>query len=148
MGQAASVAEQPTLSRVEPPRLLAILRDLCNEIGADTIDEQQSGGRAAQEFFGRNLSGQDGQLIVALRAGLERLARSATVDSAQADAAVRSALDGAEFVAGGDILLGRRARLAELLPSFVFLTLLPISGKAEALRLATRAAGLLAVSDA
>ena len=56
---------------------------------------------------------------------------------------MQAALDGAEFVARGDILTGRR-RLPQLLPSFAFLAVLPQMGKAEALRVAGRAAQLVA----
>ena len=57
--------------------------------------------------------------------------------------ALQGALDGAEFVVRGDILLGQSARLSQRLPSFVFLVLLPLLGKPEALRAADRAARLL-----
>lgn len=85
------------------------------------------------------------QLVAQIRAGLLDLARP-TLDRARVHeaASLRNALDGMEFVVRDDIVSGRAAGLHERLPSFVFLTLLPLLGREEALALAGQAAGLLA----
>jgi hypothetical protein len=91
------------------------------------------------------LSEEDEHLVAELWEGLASLAGSRRAQPRLAPA-VQGALDGAEFVVRGAILTARPGRLPQLLPSFVFLVMLPISGKPEALRVSRRAARLLAES--
>jgi len=46
---------------------------------------------------------------------------------------------GSKYVLRGDISQGRASELARRLPSFVFLVLLPLLGRPEAMRVAARA---------
>jgi hypothetical protein len=57
--------------------------------------------------------------------------------------AVGAALDGAELVIRGELVRGNADRLADLMPSFVFLVTLPIVDQDEALALSRRAAELV-----
>jgi hypothetical protein len=121
--------------------LLEALSELCAEIGRDSVAEEAPAGEsAAEQLRTVRLSSEDEAFVAGLRAGLTRLAG---VGRSEPRAAVRGALDGAEFVARGELMVGHRARLPQMLPGFVFLVLLPLSGSAEALRLSERAASLL-----
>jgi hypothetical protein len=121
--------------------LLEALSELCAETGRGPAAEEAPAGESAAEALQTvRLSSEDEALVAGLRAGLTRLAG---VGRSEPRAAVRGALDGAEFVARGELIVGHRARLSDLLPSFVFLVLLPLNGSAEALRLSERAARLL-----
>ena len=54
-----------------------------------------------------------------------------------------AALDGAELVMRGEILLGNGARLWVMVPSFAFLATLPVTGKERALALSRRVEELM-----
>jgi hypothetical protein len=136
--KALAVADGPALKGTERKRLLRVLSDLSDGEG----NPARARRREAEGLTAR-LEENDEQLVTEIRAGLARLAGMRQGEPAEATAAVRGALDGAEFVVRGDLLLGRSARLPQLLPSFVFLVLLPLLGKPEALRAAERAARLL-----
>jgi hypothetical protein len=83
------------------------------------------------------------QLLEGLRAALARLADSRRQEPGDGAAAVCAVLDGAQLAARCSILLGRTDELRSELPGFVYLAVLSVSGEAEALRLAQRAAQLL-----
>jgi hypothetical protein len=143
--EALAVAEDGhTLKGTERKRLLRVLSDLSDGKGDDVrARRRQAEGFAAERPLDPRLGDDDEQLVTELRAGLAMLARSRQGEPVDSAAAVQGALDGAEFVVRGDLLSGRGARLPQLLPSFVFLVLLPLLGKPEALRAAERAARLL-----
>jgi hypothetical protein len=84
-------------------------------------------------------------LVAAVRNGLERVAMAAGAarQAAPAEEAVGAALDGAEMVVRGELVCGKPARVATLLPSFVFLVTLPLVEQDEALKLSRRTAELL-----
>jgi hypothetical protein len=129
-------------------RLLSVLGQLSDQrekgvsVAAEPSDAHSVAGSAAIP-----LSPEDEHLVLALRCALADLATPANSTAAPALVSLRAALDGAEFVIRGDISGGRRARLDESIPSFVFLVLLPQSGRQEALRVAGRAAGLLGTAS-
>jgi hypothetical protein len=130
----------------ESAHVLRILSDLCDEFAAEGYAKEPAQDReraVAERRPATALTSEEEELVSGLKAGLARLAgpsRGGPVETA----AVQAALDGAEFVARGDILTGQRRRLPQLLPSFAFLAVLPQMGKAEALRVAGRAAQLVA----
>jgi hypothetical protein len=141
--KALAVAEGPALKGIERKRLLRVLSDLAEGEGSEgRAQNGQAEELAAERPFEARLGEDDEQLVTELRAGLAKLAGSRREKPVDA-AAVQGALDGAEFVVRGDLLSGRGARIPQLLPSFVFLVLLPLLGKPEALRAAERAARLL-----
>jgi hypothetical protein len=142
--KALAVADRPALKGTERKHLLRVLSDLSDGDGNPArAQRKEAEGLAAERPLDTRLEENDEQLVTEIRAGLARLAGLRQGEPAEATAAVRGALDGAEFVVRGDLLLGRSARLPQLLPSFVFLVLLPLLGKPEALRAAERAARLL-----
>lgn len=144
MDKALAVAEGPALKGIERKRLLRVLSDLSEGEGDEARAQHgQAEELAAGRPFDARLGEDDEQLVTELRAGLAKLAGSRRGEPVDGTAAVQGALDGAEFVVRGDLLSGRGARLPQLLPSFVFLVLLPLLGKPEALRAAERAARLL-----
>ena len=57
---------------------------------------------------------------------------------------VQMVLDGAEMMIRGEILKGKRERLPQMLPDFVFLVALPIVDQDRALALSQRASELIA----
>jgi hypothetical protein len=123
---------------MERRRLIQVLGALSSEGCA----EEPAQHRHVEALASNSRLDQDEQLVSELRAGLARLAglRRGPV----APLALQGALDGAEFVVRGDILSGQSARLPQRLPGFVFLVLLPLLGKPDALRAADRAGRLLA----
>jgi hypothetical protein len=145
MDEALAVADGgPALKGIERKRLLRVLSDLSDGEGnAARAQRREDEGLASNPSFDVRLGEDDERLVTELRAALAKLAGLRQGEPAEMTAAVRGALDGAEFVVRGDLLLGRSTRLPQLLPSFVFLVMLPLLGKPEALRAAERAARLL-----
>jgi hypothetical protein len=142
--EALAVADGPALKGIERKRLLRVLSDLSAGEGNEArAQRRQTEGLAAERPLEGRLDKDDERLVMELRAGLAKLAGLRPGEPVEAAAAVQGALDGAEFVVRGDLLSGRGARLPQLLPSFVFLVMLPLLGKPEALRAAERAARLL-----
>jgi hypothetical protein len=133
-----AVADRPAVG-IERRRSIQVLSDLSNEDSAKAPDRQQQGETLASN----SRLDQDEQLVTELRAGLARLAGLRPGEPVE-PLALQGALDGAEFVVRSDLLLGQSGRLPQRLPSFVFLVLLPLLGKPEALHAADRAARLLA----
>ena len=123
MDETVAVADLPA-EGIERRRLIQVLSDLSN---------------GCTKALAPNGLDQDEQLVTELRAGLAGLAGLRPGEPVE-PLALLWALDGAEFVVRNDILLGQSARLPHRLPSFVFLVLLPLLGKPEALRAANWAA--------
>jgi hypothetical protein len=143
--QAVAVAGGQKLKGSERKRLLWALAELSTEDGPGSrgIQPKQADTPLAERPLDATLGAEDERLVTELRAGLAELAGLSPGETVEGAVAVRRALDGAEFVVRGDLLTGQSARLPQLLPSFVFLVLLPLLGKPEALRVAERAARLL-----
>ena len=134
MDETVAVADLPA-EGIERRRLIQVLSDLSNEGCTKTLAQHLQ----AEPVAPNSGLEQDEQLVTELRAGLERLAGLRLGEPVEPPALLW-ALDGAEFVVRSDILLGQSARLPHRLPSFVFLVLLPLLGKPEALRAANWAA--------
>jgi hypothetical protein len=129
----------------ERAHVLRILGELCDEFATGAPGGEPSADReplVAEQRPSTMLSNEEEELVSGLKAGLARLAGPSQGGPVET-AAVQAALDGAEFVARGEILTGQR-RLPQLLPSFAFLAVLPQMGKTDALRVAGRAAQLVA----
>jgi hypothetical protein len=143
--KALAVADGPALKGTERKRLLRVLSDLSEAEGGGALARRRQAEeeRIAQQPFDGRLGEEDERLVTELRDGLAKLAGSRPGEPAESAVAVQGALDGAEFVVRGDLLSGRSGRIPQLLPSFVFLVLLPLLGKPEALGAAERAARLL-----
>ena len=137
MDETVAVADRPA-EGIERRRSIQVLSDLYNE-GRTEAPAQH---RQAETLASNSRLDQDEQLVTELRAGLARLAGLRPGEPVE-PLALQGALEGAEFVVRSDILSGQSARLPQRLPSFVFLVLLPLLGKPEALRAADRAARLL-----
>jgi hypothetical protein len=140
MDQQARLEDGPQAIGAERARWLQALVDLCADRPQAEPDRMPlaDGPRLAAP-----LGLEDDRLLSSLRTGLKQLAGSGPEPLEDSESALRAALDGAELVARGEILSGERRRLSDLLPSFAFLVVLPRSGTAEALRVATRASHLV-----
>jgi hypothetical protein len=128
-------------------RIVAAIEELSAELGSS---EELSAQSRRWAETGRRAPGQldagDEELIVRLRAALARLAAAARAgeDGVKgSERAVTTALDGAELVMRGEILLGNGDRISDLVPSFAFLATLPMTGKQRALTISRRATELL-----
>lgn len=149
MHEAMVVADRSGLEAVERRRLLRALVELCDEVCAAEPREPARDGDVIPEAWrpAAVLGSDDEELVAGLRFGLGRLATGVGSGGAgQVATAVRRRLDGAEFVMRREIMMGQGERLPRLLPSFVFLVVLPLLGHAEALRVSERAARLLGVA--
>jgi hypothetical protein len=101
---------------------------------------------AAGEMPRGQLDAKDEELIAGLRGALARLAAAARTGEdggGASEGAVIAALDGAELVMRGEIMLGNGECISDLVPSFAFLATLPITGKERALAISRRATKLL-----
>lgn len=97
-------------------------------------------GKAMGEF----LNSEDEQLVALLRRSLARIAAAAAPDDGgTTGTAVGAALDGAEMVIRGELLRGNAEQLPALLPSFVYLVVLPVAKQGRALELSRRAKVLI-----
>lgn len=138
MDETVAIADR-FAERTERRRLIQVLGALSSEGCA----EEPAQHRHVEAPASNLRLDQDEQLVSELRAGLARLA-GLRPGGPVAPLALQGAIDGAEFVVRGDILSGQSARLPQRLPGFVFLVLLPLLGKPDALRAADRAGRLLA----
>lgn len=135
------------MSGAEWQRIVAAIEELSIELGYSDEPAERSRRWAGGSKTNRgHLDSADEELIARLRGALASLA-SAAQDSGDggrnSEAAVIAALDGAELVMRGEILLGNGARLSALVPSFAFLATLPVVGKERSLTLSRRVAELL-----
>jgi len=139
-GEALAPLEDPGGGRHGELGMLAVLGRLRSEMGGRAQTPGADSGLAepctpASWRLGR----EEDQFVIDLRQALLALVASRLDQAGPAPAGLRDALDGAEYVARSDIYSGEGGRLAERLPSFVFLALLPVLGRAEAVAAATRA---------
>jgi hypothetical protein len=138
------VLAQP--ERTEGERLLHALGELCGESvdGNGALREEPHDKARPAEWPPISMPSKEGEeLVVGLRTGLERLADSRRQKPGEGATAVSAALDGAQLAARCDILMGQTEQLRQLLPTFAYLVVLPLSGEAEALLVADQAARLL-----
>jgi hypothetical protein len=132
---------------VDGGEIVAVLEELCGELGdGGELSEQGRRWADAAETGPGPLNREGEELVVRLRGALARLASAAQRgdggDGRQENAVI-AALDGAELVTRGEILLGNGAGLSGLAPSFAFLATLPVTGKERALELSRRVEELL-----
>jgi hypothetical protein len=123
-------------------RALQVLGDLAGG-NRPAAAAGQRGERREGEQPHTMLPAEDEQFVIALKAGLARLAESWRNETADVATAVNKALDSAEFLTRCQLLGGQSAQVPQLLPSFVYLVLSPPLGRPEALSVATRSAQLL-----
>jgi hypothetical protein len=91
------------------------------------------------------LNSEDEELVMNVRRGLAKVAAAlgcASSDDASGKA-VGAALDGAEIVMRGELVIGNAAQLPALMPSFVFLVALPVVDQDRALQVSRRTAQLV-----
>jgi hypothetical protein len=127
--------------------LVRIADELCAELGLEGIDEVVGARSSLGEegVMAGILSTTDEELVSRLRTSLARI--SAALGARPGDPrgqAVLAALDGAEMVVRGELLVGNADQLPRLMPSFVFLVALPIVEQDRALELSRRTAQLIA----
>ena len=132
----------------EREALIGLADRLSIELGYSEDGEISAGhsvlGGGASPMAGL-LSSEDELLVVRVRQGLARVAAALSgegSDGASASA-VGAALDGAEMVMRGELVRGNAARLPALMPSFVFLVVLPVVDQDRALDLSRRTEQLL-----
>jgi hypothetical protein len=134
-------------------RLLAAISQLCAELGdgesrpSEQCAGAQAPGLAAIAFEGM-LDSRDARLVDAIRGELALLAATALGSGPQPAAvsdAVQVAQDGAELVMRRELSEGNPEKLADFLPSFVYLIVLAPRGEERAQELSLRAQELLGV---
>jgi hypothetical protein len=129
--------------------LLRIADQLCAELGYRDNDAEVPGAQSPLRGDGGGLadilSPQDESLVAAMRERLAKVAAAAgtTTGDGVPENAVGAALDGAELVIRGELVRGNAERLADLMPSFVFLVTLPIVDQDKALDLSHRTSELI-----
>jgi hypothetical protein len=132
----------------ERDALLRVAKQLSVELGyseSGEIPGVVSGLGEAGAVMGI-LNSEDELLIAEIRRGLAKLAAAAFDGGKPEDAngsAVGAALDGAEMVMRGEMLMGNADELPALLPGFVFLVTLPVVDQDKALELSKRCVSLV-----
>lgn len=91
------------------------------------------------------LNAEDESLVAGVRSGLAKVAAALGNGGPDRDSrtAVGAALDGAEMVMRGELVIGNGGQLPTLLPSFVFLVVLPVVEQDRALELSRRTSELV-----
>jgi hypothetical protein len=128
----------------EREALLRVARQLGKELGYPE-GEEIPGARSAlggeDGAMAGMLNSEDELLVAGVRRGLAELA--AALGGGVSGRAVSAALDGAEMVMRGELMIGNAAQLPALLPSFVFVVSLPHVDQDRALELSRRTARLV-----
>jgi hypothetical protein len=126
---------------------VAAIEELSAGLGSsEGLSAQSRRWAAAATGSPGHLDARDEELIARLRAALARLAGAARAGEdgrRDSERAVIAALDGAELVMRGEILLGNGERISDLVPSFAFLATLPMTGKQRALAISRQVEELL-----
>jgi hypothetical protein len=125
--------------------LLGIVGEICSELGSGGRREWLSAappafGARDGHWAGADLSQKDEALVAEMRKALAELAGAAGAASLaeQRQLTTRTALDGAELMIRGQLAMKSPEQLRLLLPSFVFLIVLPILQQDEALAISRR----------
>jgi hypothetical protein len=127
--------------------LLAVLDELCAELGQVDRGSELSPALSRLGDDHGALSPENERWVAAMRQRLAKLAASVgagTQPMGHQQRAVCFALDGAELVMRGELVTGNAGKLHELVPSFVFLVVLPIVDQDQALTLSRRTSELMA----
>jgi len=129
--------------------LLKVADRLCAELGCAEGNARISGAHLSLDAGDPGkwgiLSADDELLVAAIRQRLANVAAAvaaAPLEGAK-QKAVNSALDGSELVMRGELAWGNTVDLLALMPSFIFLVTLPITGHGEALALSRRTSELI-----
>jgi hypothetical protein len=127
--------------------VLQVAYALCAELGyAGTGDVP--GGQSMLGAAGpmaEVLSAEDESLVMKLREALAKIAAAVGAKTEDPDVwPVWSALDGAEMTIRGELVHDQAERLPQLMPSLVFLVVLPIVDQDKALELSRRTTELIA----
>lgn len=131
----------------EREALAAIGDRLCAELGypspADPAGAALERAAGNPVPFAELLSPEDELLVAAARRSLIRLAASLLAEHSPAilDTSLRALLDGSELVMRSELAAGNS--LLPLMPSFVYLIVLPMLSQDEAVALSRRTASLL-----
>ncbi len=130
------------------------LRRIADLLCAEFVTEERSdipGARptlAEEGTMAGALDAEDEALVAHLRLALARIAASTrTASDPQSWRVVEIALDGAEFVIRDELATGHADRVLDLMPSFVFLVVNPVTDQARALELSRRTAEIAAQID-
>jgi hypothetical protein len=132
----------------EREALLAVSDQLSAELGyrgeGETPNEC-SGAAGLNAISVGTLEAEDEALVAGLRRGLSQIAAALAEDrwSEGSRNPIGAALDGAEMVIRGELMMGNGSQLPALMPAFVFLVVLPVVPQDEALELSERTAKLL-----
>jgi hypothetical protein len=133
----------------EREALLRVADQLSFELGYagdEEIPGEHSGLGGEEGAMAGILNSEDELLVTEIRRGLAKVAAAALDGGEQEGAnesAVGAALDGAEMVMRGEIVMGNAGQLPALLPGFVFLVTLPVVDQDRALQLSRRTKELL-----
>ena len=139
------------MAGAERDQLLRVAAELEVELGFEAVLAEPYVGLEgiARRNFAEMLSEEDMRLIEAITTALARVAAAASRaqlvgGDGPAAGAINGAIDGAEMVMWGELVHGNSAgRLASMLPGFVFLVVLPIVGREEALGISQQASELI-----
>jgi hypothetical protein len=125
------------------------LRRVTDRLHAEFVDSdatQLPGIRSTvgeEGGMNRVLGAEDEALVAQLRETLAGIASTLSKGTREpAVRAIKTALDGAEFVIRSELLSGNADRVVRLLPSFVFLVALPVADHDRAIELSLRTAEL------
>ena len=143
------VAFRAVRAGIERDQLLAVAAELETGLGYEAVAGKREDGAPqgiARRSFAEMLSEEDVHLIEAITAALARVASAVGQGQQLSETpnAIEGAIDGAEMVMWGELVRGSGAsKLAAMLPGFVFLVVLPLVGREEALRISERVGELL-----
>lgn len=117
----------------------------CSE-GPEVVDDLRTPLGGASAAMGGILNSEDEEFVATLRRGLARIATALGAGGGaghEQGNAVGAALDGAEMVTRGELIMGNGGQLPSLLPGFVYLVVLPVVGQDRALAVSERAQQLI-----
>jgi hypothetical protein len=142
------VAFSPVLAGNEREALLRLADQLSIELGyaeAEEIPGAHSPLGGEEGAMAGILNSEDELLVARVRLGLAKVAAALGGEGPDgaSGSAVGAALDGAEMVMRGELVMGNAAQLPALMPSFVFLVTLPVVDQDRALELSRRTARLV-----
>lgn len=136
------------LAESERKALLHVAEQLSVElgyVGDDQILRERPDLGRQEGAMGGILNSEDELLVTEMRRRLAMVAAALDGDEPEGakESAVGAALDGAEMVMRGELVMGNAGQLPALLPSFVFLVVLPVVDQNRALEISKRCARLL-----
>ncbi len=135
----------------EERRALTEIADrICAELGLPACEASAAaqGQERSTQLFAALLGPREEELVAAARGSLVRIsaALAARHPKVVSETAYQALLDGAEVVMRNELAAGNR--IPPLMPSFVFLIVLPMVDQDQALDLSRRTAELIAEAEA